>query len=54
MPEAARGLTCDIAESQVTEGQNHPGGLCLPRGHAHLLGQMAFAGMPDKPDALGN
>lgn len=49
-----RALTCDVAEPQVAEGQNHPDGLSLPRGHAHLLGQMTFARMPNKLDALGN
>lgn len=47
-------LTCDVAETQVAKGQNHPGGLRLPGGHTRLLGQLAFARMSDKLDALGN
>lgn len=47
-------LTCDVAETQVAKGQNHPGGFHLPRDHTRLLGQMAFARMSDKLDALGN
>ncbi|KAK2087623.1 hypothetical protein P7K49_033530 [Saguinus oedipus] len=53
-PKNCGALTCDVAEPQVTEGQNDPGGLSLSRGHTHLLGQMAFARMPNKLDALGN
>lgn len=53
-PEKHQALTCDVAEPQVAERQNHPGGLGLSRGQAHLLGQVAFARMPNKPNALGH